>query len=100
MLSVICVMKLSQRLQDPCSKRLFLFASEAATRPTAYPIFLMKEIMKTLGLMRYDMHFTKEDDALFLVCGENYQPVNTASRCCHQLTAQDHPAYIYYYTNP
>jgi hypothetical protein len=55
--------------------------------------------MMTIGLMRYDMHLTKEE-ALFLVRGENCQPVNMASRCCHQLTAQTHPAYIYYYTNP
>jgi hypothetical protein len=36
-------------------------------------MFLIKEITKTLGLMRYDMHFTK-GDALFLVRGENCQP--------------------------
>jgi hypothetical protein len=30
------------------------------------------------------MHFTK-DDALVLMRGENCQPVDMASRCCHQL---------------
>jgi hypothetical protein len=92
-------LNLPQRLQNPYSKEMFSLASETAARTTAYPVCLMREIMMTIGLMRYDMHLTKEE-ALFLVRGENCQPVNMASRCCHQLTAQTHPAYIYYYTNP